>query len=324
MYNSLRPKSLNEFIGQIEIVERLKVMIESARIRDEALDHILLSGPPGLGKTTLANIIANELNVKFNGVSAPTLTKTGDIAKILTTLNEKDILFIDEIHRLNRACEEVLYSAMEDYFIDVIVGEGITAKSIRIPLQKFTLIGATTRSGYLSAPLKARFGIEMKFRFYNEEELSKIILQLAKELEMDISKELSKYIASYCRMTPREAVRIMKRIRDYAVVQNLKTITKEFIDSCLNKLGISNNGINEIDKKILMIIYERYNGGPVGIKTLSSILDEEEKTLLENHEPFLLKLGLIEKTKKGRILTNKGLQFIKKNLELYANGQKAN
>ncbi|GIW23694.1 MAG: Holliday junction ATP-dependent DNA helicase RuvB [Candidatus Sericytochromatia bacterium] len=315
MNYSLRPDRLDKFIGQKEIIERLKVMLESSRIRDEALDHILLSGPPGLGKTTLANIIANELQVKFHSVSAPTLTKIGDLAKILTTLNEKDILFIDEIHRLNRSCEEVLYSAMEDYFIDIIIGEGITAKSIRIPLKKFTLIGATTRSGYLSSPLRARFGIEMKFSFYKIEELAEIIIQLSKELNLELSEEIAIYIATYCRMTPREAVRIMKRIRDYAIVENVQNISKDFIDFCLNNLGISSNGINEIDKKILYIIYKRYKGGPVGIKTLSSLLDEEEKTILENHEPFLLKLGLIEKTKKGRILTEKGYKFIKQNLK---------
>lgn len=319
MNSTFRPECLKDFIGQKDVVDRLKVMIESSRIRNEALDHILLSGPPGLGKTTLANIIANELNVKFYSVSAPTLTKIGDVAKILTTLEDKDILFIDEIHRLNRTCEEILYSAMEDFFIDVILGEGITAKSVRIPLQRFTLVGATTRSGYLSAPLRARFGIEMKLSFYNNEELAEIILNLSKELELDISYDLALYIAEYCRMTPREAVRIVKRIRDYAIVNRIVQINKEFIDYCLDNLGISFSGINEIDKKILYIIYKRYNGGPVGIKTLSSLLDEEERTILENHEPFLLKLGLIEKTKKGRILTNKGYQYIKENLnkEIY-------
>jgi len=317
--STFRPECLKDFIGQKDVVDRLKVMIEASRIRNEALDHILLSGPPGLGKTTLANIIANELNVKFYSVSAPTLTKIGDVAKILTTLEDKDILFIDEIHRLNRTCEEILYSAMEDFFIDVILGEGITAKSVRIPLQRFTLVGATTRSGYLSAPLRARFGIEMKLSFYNNEELAEIILNLSKELELDISYDLALYIAEYCRMTPREAVRIVKRIRDYAIVNRIVQINKEFIDYCLDNLGISFSGINEIDKKILYIIYKRYNGGPVGIKTLSSLLDEEERTILENHEPFLLKLGLIEKTKKGRILTNKGYQYIKENLnkEIY-------
>ena len=319
MNSTFRPECLKDFIGQKDVVDRLKVMIEASRIRNEALDHILLSGPPGLGKTTLANIIANELNVKFYSVSAPTLTKIGDVAKILTTLEDKDILFIDEIHRLNRTCEEILYSAMEDFFIDVILGEGITAKSVRIPLQRFTLVGATTRSGYLSAPLRARFGIEMKLSFYNNEELAEIILNLSKELELDISYDLALYIAEYCRMTPREAVRIVKRIRDYAIVNRIVQINKEFIDYCLDNLGISFSGINEIDKKILYIIYKRYNGGPVGIKTLSSLLDEEERTILENHEPFLLKLGLIEKTKKGRILTNKGYQYIKENLnkEIY-------
>jgi Holliday junction DNA helicase RuvB len=317
--STFRPERLKDFIGQKDVVDRLKVMIESSRIRNEALDHILLSGPPGLGKTTLANIIANELKVKFYSVSAPTLTKIGDVAKILTTLEDKDILFIDEIHRLNRTCEEILYSAMEDFFIDIILGEGITAKSVRIPLQRFTLIGATTRSGYLSAPLRARFGIEMKFSFYKNEELAEIILNLSKQLELNISYDLALYIAEYCRMTPREAVRIVKRIRDYAIVNRIVQINKEFVDYCLDNLGISFSGINEIDKKILFIIYKRYNGGPVGIKTLSSLLDEEERTILENHEPFLLKLGLIEKTKKGRILTNKGYQYIKENLnkEIY-------
>lgn len=311
MKYSIRPNSFENFIGQESIVKRLKIIIESAKIRNEAIDHILLSGPPGLGKTTLANLIANELNVGFHSVSAPALTKIGDLAKILSVLNFKDILFIDEIHRLNRSCEELLYSAMEDFFIDVIVGEGITAKSIRIPLQKFTLIGATTRSGFLSAPLRSRFGIELKFNFYSKEEIAKIILNLSQQLDLNLTEDHALYIADFCRMTPREAVRIVKRIRDYIIVNQQETIHIEFINYCLKELGIFEMGINEIDKKILYLMYSRYDGGPVGIKTLCSLLDEEERTILENHEPFLLKMGLIEKTKKGRMLTTKGIHFIK-------------
>ncbi len=311
MKSSIRPDSFEHFIGQDSVKKRLKVIVESAKLRNEAIDHILLSGPPGLGKTTLANIIAKELNVGFHSVSAPTLTKIGDLAKILSILNFKDILFIDEIHRLNRPCEEFLYSAMEDFYIDVIVGEGITAKSIRIPLQKFTLIGATTRSGFLSSPLRSRFGIELKFSFYSKEEIAKIILQLSNELMLNLTEEHALYIADFCRMTPREAVRIIKRLRDYIIVNQQDTITMDFINQCLKELGIYEMGINEIDKKILYLMYTRYDGGPVGIKTLSSLLDEEERTILENHEPFLLKMGLIEKTKKGRILTSKGRDLIK-------------
>ncbi len=312
MKSSIRPNSFKDFIGQESIVKRLKIIIESAKIRNEAIDHILLSGPPGLGKTTLANLIANELNVGFHSVSAPTLTKIGDLAKILSVLNFKDILFIDEIHRLNRSCEEFLYSAMEDFFIDIIVGEGITAKSIRIPLQKFTLIGATTRSGFLSAPLRSRFGIELKFNFYSKEEIAKIILNLSQQLDLNLTEDHALYIADFCRMTPREAVRIIKRIRDYIIVNKQETVHIDFINYCLKELGIFEMGINEIDKKILYLMYSRYEGGPVGIKTLSSLLDEEERTILENHEPFLLKMGLIEKTKKGRMLTTKGIHYIKK------------
>lgn len=251
------------------------------------------------------------MNSDFYPVSAPTLTKTGDVAKILTLLNKNDILFIDEIHRLNRPCEEILYSAMEDHHVDIILGEGITARSIRIPLQPFTLIGATTRSGYLSSPLKSRFGIELKLSFYSIEDLALIIKRNAEIININLEKGVEMLIAENSRMTPREAIRILKRIRDFAITQNIQKVDIGFAKECLQKLGIFRYGINELDKKILTIMYKRYNGGPVGIRTLSSLLDEEEKTLLENHEPFLLKIGLIEKTSKGRLLTQKAIEFLK-------------
>lgn len=313
MLYSIRPNTLGDFIGQEPIKKRLKIIIQSAKIRNEPLDHILLTGPPGLGKTTLANIIANEFRVKFHSISAPAITKTGDLAKILSLLNFKDVLFIDEIHRLSRPCEELLYSAMEDYFIDVIVGEGITAKQIRIPLQKFTLIGATTRAGFLSAPLRSRFGMELKFSFYTQDEIANIIQNIANEVHINLSLDLAHYIAEFCRMTPREAIRIVKRLRDYIIVKGKDSINKDFIQDCLKELGIYEMGINETDKKILSLMFTRFNGGPVGIKTLASLLDEEERTIMENHEPFLLKIGFIEKTKKGRILTKKAIEFLRKN-----------
>ncbi|MCS7205465.1 MAG: Holliday junction branch migration DNA helicase RuvB [Leptospiraceae bacterium] len=311
MKEFFKPKSLDEFIGQKIIKERLKVMIDSSKKRDQALDHILLTGAPGLGKTTLANVIANELGVKLHAVSAPMLTKPGDVAKILSFLEEKEILFIDEIHRLPRSCEELLYTAMEDFYVDIIVGEGVTAKTIRMQLPKFTLIGATTRAGYISNPFYSRFGIEMKFQFYEKEEIKKILLKVAEHLNIELQEEEAEFLADYCRMTPREAIRLLKRIYDYAVVSNVKKIHKDFLKKTLDQLGISLMGINEFDKKILNLIYTRYHGGPVGIRTLSSLLDEEEKTLLENYEPFLLKMGLIEKTSRGRIITPRGIEILK-------------
>lgn len=309
--NLLRPSSLNEFIGQNEIIQRLKVMIESAKIRTQALDHVLFSGPPGLGKTTLGHLIAKEMNVDFYPVSAPTIKKTGDLAKILTLLKKNDVLFIDEIHRLNRACEEILYSAMEDHYIDILLGEGITAKSIRISLAPFTLIGATTRSGYLSSPLRSRFGAEFKLSFYQIEELTMIIKKNSELLNLEMEEDAAILIAEHSRMTPREGIRLLKRIQDFAIIERIKKIDKKFIEKCFPILGVYQYGLNEFDKKILSIIYERYQGGPVGIRTLTSLLDEEERTILENHEPFLLKIGLIEKSPKGRVLTKKGLEFLK-------------
>ncbi|MFN3604272.1 MAG: Holliday junction branch migration DNA helicase RuvB [Leptonema sp. (in: bacteria)] len=315
--NTLRPKALSEFIGQKEIIYRLKVMIESAKIRSEPVDHILFSGPPGLGKTTLGSLIAKEIGSNFYPLSAPTITKTGDLAKILTLLKKTDVLFIDEIHRLNRSCEEILYSAMEDHYIDILLGEGVTAKSIRIPLEPFTLIGATTRSGYLSPPLKSRFGVELKLSFYSIEDLSMIIKKNAKLLELDLEEGVETLIAENSRMTPREAIRLLKRIQEFAIIKRIQKIDIQFIKTCFRSLGIFRYGINEIDKKILSLLYERYNGNPVGIKTLSSLLDEEERTLLEVHEPFLLKMGLIEKTSKGRQITAKGIEFLKE-YEVYS------
>ncbi len=308
---NIGPSTLEQFVGQKSILERLKVMIQSAKMRNEPVDHILFSGPPGLGKTTLATLIASEMNTHFYAITAPHLTKAGDLVKILSHLEEKNILFIDEMHRLNRSIEEVLYTAMENFYVDILLGEGITAKTIRLNLKPFTLIGATTRTGYLSSPLRNRFGMEFSLSFYTLEEISQIILNYAKIFNLNISEEESRFLAQYCRMTPREAIRILKRIRDYAIVENQNQITRSFINQSLEKLGIYMYGIREMDKKILKLIAERYDGGPVGIKTISSLLDEEEKTLLDHIEPFLLKIGLIEKTKKGRVVTQKGYEVIK-------------
>lgn len=305
-----KPKTLEEFIGQKAIIQRLRVMLESAKKRGKALDHILLSGPPGLGKTTLAGVIASEMQVKIHSVHAPLLTKPGDVAKILSLLEERDILFIDEIHRLPRSCEEMLYTAMEDYYLDIILGEGVSARSLRLKLPEFTLIGATTRAGYLSNPLYSRFGIEFKLEFYKHEEIKTIIMQYAASIGLKITEEIAEFLAPFCRMTPREAIRIVKRIYDYVVVENITELEEGFLREILKKLGIYEYGIHEFDKKLLQILYYRYNGGPVGMKTLSSLLHEEEKTLLEHNEPYLLKMGFIEKTPKGRVITPRGIAIL--------------
>ncbi|HBS03774.1 MAG TPA: Holliday junction branch migration DNA helicase RuvB [Leptospiraceae bacterium] len=300
---NLRPETLEQFIGQTVLKERLRVSVDAALHRGEVLDHVLFSGPPGLGKTTLAAIIAREMRSNLHSTSAPAITKPGDLARMLTLLEKGDVLFIDEIHRLNRQCEEILYPAMEDGVIDLVLGEGVAARSVKIHLKPFTLVGATTRSGMLSAPLKNRFGLDLKLDFYETEDLSLILKRTAQVLALKLDDDATLEIAHRARMTPREANRLLRRIRDYATVEQVETIHSDFVQDCLQRMGIDTKGLNELDRKVLRLMIERYGGGPVGLKTLAALVDEEDRTLEEDHEPFMLRLGLIEKSPQGRRVT---------------------
>ena len=301
---ALRPLRLAEFVGQPDVRGKLEVAVQAARTRGEPLDHVLFSGPPGLGKTTLAAIISSELGSRFHTTSAPAISKPKDLAKLLTVLEAGDILFVDEIHRLSMACEEILYPAMEDGYIDFIIGEGVTAQSIKLHLKPFTLVGATTRSGMLSSPLKARFGIDLKLQFYSAEDLARIVLRSAGLLKLNFDDAAAREVASRARMTPRVANRLVRRIRDYVTVAGVDRIDRDFACDCLQKLGVDSMGLVELDRKILRLMIERYNGGPVGIKTLAALVDEEERTIEEDHEPLMLRSALIEKTSQGRMATN--------------------
>lgn len=300
---ALRPPRLAEFVGQRDVCEKLDVAVQAARTRGEPLDHVLLSGPPGLGKTTLAAILATEMDSRFHTTSAPAISKPKDLAKLLTVLEEGDVLFVDEIHRLSMACEEILYPAMEDGYIDFIIGEGVTAQSIKLHLKPFTLVGATTRSGTLSSPLKARFGIDLKLEFYGPEELAAIVSRSAQLLQLNFDDGAAAEVAMRARMTPRIANRLVRRIRDYVTVAKVTAVDREFARECLEKQGVDSLGLVELDRKILRLMIERYSGGPVGIKTLAALVDEEERTIEEDHEPFMLRSGFIEKTPQGRTVT---------------------
>lgn len=302
---SLRPRSLKEFIGQKQFIDNLSVYIEAAKKRNEPLDHILLSGPPGLGKTTLASIIAKEMNVNFKSTSAPMLEKIGDLAAILTDIEKGDVFFIDEIHRLKKNIEEVLYTAMEDYSLDLIIGQGAGAKTIKISLNHFTLIGATTRSGLISSPLLSRFGIKGHLDFYSSEEISEIIKRSSKLLNIKIEEEAVKMLSQCSRGTPRVANNLLKRIRDFAQVEGEGIITKEITIESLKRMKIDELGLNKIDKNLLKILIEHYDGGPVGCKTLAISLGEEPETIEEVYEPFLIQLGFIKRTSRGRVATKK-------------------
>lgn len=307
---NLRPTSLDDFVGQREVCENLKIFIEAAKMRREALDHVLLFGPPGLGKTTLASIVAKELGVNFKATSAPMISKSGDLAAILTNLEANDVLFIDEIHRLNPAIEEVLYSAMEDFQLDLIIGEGPSARSVKIDLQPFTLVGATTRSGLLSTPLRERFGIPLRLDFYSPDDLEKIVLRGARLLNVPMSRDGAYEIACRSRGTPRVAGRLLRRVRDFGAVAADGEIGEKTADMALKRLNVDKLGLDAFDKRYLTCIAKNYGGGPVGADTLAAALSEERDTIEEVIEPFLLKLGFLQRTPRGRVISDLGCEYL--------------
>ena len=307
---SLRPRYLNEYIGQERAKENLRIFIQAAKMRGEALDHVLLHGPPGLGKTTLAAVIANEMGVNMRITSGPTIEKPGDLAALLTNLQENDILFVDEIHRMNRAVEEILYPAMEDFAIDIIIGKGPSANSIRLDLPKFTLIGATTRSGQLSAPLRDRFGVILRLELYTPEELRRIVERSAGILGISIEHDGAEEIARRSRGTPRIANRILRRVRDFAQVTADGIITRQVADEALNRLEIDHLGLDSLDRRMLRSIIEYYSGGPVGVETLAATINEESVTLEDVYEPYLLQQGFLTRTPRGRCVTQKAYEHL--------------
>ena len=307
---SLRPRFLHEYIGQDRAKENLRIFIQAAKMRGESLDHVLLHGPPGLGKTTLAAVIANEMGVNMRITSGPTIEKAGDLAALLTNLQENDILFVDEIHRMNRAVEEILYPAMEDFAIDIIIGKGPSANSIRLDLPKFTLIGATTRSGQLSAPLRDRFGVILRLELYTPEELRRIVERSGGILGIEIDSAGADEIARRSRGTPRIANRILRRVRDFAQVTANGRITRDVADKALNRLEIDHLGLDALDRRMLRSIIEFYSGGPVGVETLAATINEESVTLEDVYEPYLLQQGFLTRTPRGRCVTQKAYEHL--------------
>jgi Holliday junction DNA helicase RuvB len=302
---NLRPLSLDEYVGQEELKRNLRVFIEAARARSDALDHVLLHGSPGLGKTSLAHILANELGVNIKSTSGPVIERAGDLAAILTSLRSKDVFFIDEVHRLNHVVEEILYPAMEDYQLDIIIGQGPSARTMKIPLPPFTLVGATTRTGLLTPPLRARFGVILRVDFYRPEDLQKIVLRSARLLELPIKDGGAFEIARRSRGTPRVANRILRRVRDYAEVEADGIITQEVAMQALDMLEVDDQGLDKMDRHIMLTIIEKFNGGPIGLDTLSAAVSEEKDTLEDVYEPFLILSGYIKRTPRGRVATKR-------------------
>ena len=307
---TLRPQLLEEYIGQTKVKESMKVYIEAAKQRGESLDHVLLYGPPGLGKTTLAYIIANELGTNIKTASGPSIEKSGDLAAILSTLEEGDVLFIDEIHRIPRYIEEILYPAMEDFYLDIIVGSDGSSRNIKINLPHFTLVGATTRAGDLSSPLRDRFGIISKLNFYTEDELYQIIKRTSRVLDTPITDDAARELAKRSRGTPRIANRLFKRVRDFALVYGDGIINKEILDNSLDRLKVDKTGLDDTDYNLLLSIVERFNGGPVGLEALASSIGEEASTIEDVYEPYLLQQGYLKRTARGRVVTDKTYEYL--------------